>query len=215
MNVKLLLVDDHPMTRTGLSQTLAKEANLTVVGEASRGEIALKMAAELMPDLVLMDVHLPDFGGIEATRRLRDICPSAKVIIFSGDPDRALVNEALQAGACGYVMKSGVVGELLQAVDFVMQGRLYLSPEINSVILEDYRQSLAGDEEPPKPLLTARDTQVLKLVTEGKRNKEMADSLGISVKSVEAYRSRLMKKLGYSTAAELVRYAIREGIAVP
>jgi two-component system, NarL family, response regulator NreC len=213
MNTRILIVDDHPTLRRGLCQVIGQQPHLAVVGEAPTGTEALKLATELSPDLIVMDIHLPDMNGIEATRQIVKLLPSCKVIVFSGDPNRALVDESLQAGACGYIWKQSAADELLRAVEIVMTGKLYLSPEVSMDILEDYRRGLTGETEVSKPLLSERDKLVLRLVAEGRRNKEIALQMTLSIKSVEAYRSRLMKKLGCSNSAELVRYAIREGIA--
>jgi len=213
MKTKILLVDDHPMLRSGLRQELAQQPNLELVGEAATGGLAVKLARESPPDLVVMDIHLPDMNGIEVARQILSAQPSVKVVIFSGDTVRAVVDEALQAGVCGYLSKSSPLEELIHAIDLVMAGRLYLSPDVSAEILEDYRKSLTEEAKPLKPLLSDREKQLLRFVAEGRRNKEIATLLSISPKSVEAYRSRVMKKLGCSSSAELVRYAVREGIA--
>ena len=145
MNVKLLFVDDHPMLRRGLCEAVTQFPNFTLVGETSSGVEALKLVASLAPDLIVMDIHLPDMSGIEVSRQILAAHPSIKVIIFSSDPARGLVDDALQAGVCGYVLKSGVIEELVQAIQLVMQGKLYLSPELNTGILEEYRKNLAGN----------------------------------------------------------------------
>lgn len=213
MMAKVFIVDDHPMMRKGICQAIAQQPHLTVVGEASTGAEVLSRAVEAAPDLLIMDIHLPDLNGSEVTRRLLDLLPAAKIIIFSSDGTRAVVDEALQAGAVGYIWKQSATDELIQAIDKVMAGKLYLSPDVSGDILEDYRKNLAGESIPARPLLAARDKKLLRLIAEGLRNKEIAADLGISAKSVEAYRSRLMKRLGCSSPAHLVRYAIREGIA--
>jgi DNA-binding NarL/FixJ family response regulator len=182
-----------------------------VVGEASTAAAARK-GVELAPDLVIMDVHLPDGSGVAATREILAALPATKVIMLSSDNNRSLVDEALHAGACGFIWKQGVASELLAAIEMVMAGRLYLSPELTAGILEDYRSGLGVKSSSAKPRLTARDKDLLKLVAEGHRNKEIAAQMLISPKSVEAYRSRLMKKLGCHSPADLVRFAIREGI---
>jgi DNA-binding NarL/FixJ family response regulator len=215
MNVKILLVDDHPMLLGGLRQIVAQQPHLTLVGEASTGALGLKMASELAPDVVVLDVHLPDMNGIEVTRQILATQPFLKIIIFSGDATRALVDEALQAGACAYLLKLSAGAELLQAIDSVMAGKLYPSPEVGAGILEDYRKSRAGEAAPAKPVLSERETQLLRLIATGRRNKEIADRMTLSVKSIEAYRSRLMAKLGCASSADLVRYAIREWIVAP
>jgi DNA-binding NarL/FixJ family response regulator len=161
-----------------------------------------------------MDAHLPDMNGTEATRRVLACAPLTKIVFFSSDATRALVDEALHAGACGYIWKQSNVDELIQAIDMVMAGKLYLSPEVSAGIIEDYRKGLVAEPEPVKQTLSDREKLLLRLVAEGRRNKEIASQMSISQKSVEAYRSRLMKRLGCSNSADLVRYAIREGIAV-
>jgi DNA-binding NarL/FixJ family response regulator len=203
------------MLRCGLRAAVMQQASLTLVGEATTGPMALKLARETTPDLVVMDIHIPEMDGIETTRQMLALQPAIKVIMFSGETSRSFIDSALQAGACGYLSKTSALEELLQAIDAVMEGRLFLSSEVSAGILEDYRKSLAAVPEPPKPPLNDREKQLLKLVAEGRRNKEMADQLGVSVKSIEASRSRLMQKLGCASSADLIRYAIREGIAQP
>ena len=211
--VRIVLVDDHPLLRHGLRQALEEHGNLLVVGQASTGPEALSLVDELAPDLIIMDVHLPGLNGIEVTRQITRSHPAIKTVIFSADTDRSLVDEALQAGACGYIEKKSIIDQLFQAIEMVLAGRLYLSPELSIGILEDYRHSLLNQAPPAKPQLTDREKQLLRLITAGRRNKEIASELNVSIKSIETYRSRLMKKLDCSSAAELVRYAIREGIA--
>ncbi len=213
MKTRLLLVEDHPLLRHGFRQAVAQQPDLTLVGEAATGAEGLRLARELTPDLVVMDIHLPDMNGIEATRRMMGAGPSIKILIFTGETSRRFVDQALLAGACGYLSKAGALEELIHAITLVMEGKLYLSPEVNAGILEDYRKSLVEGPEPSKPCLSEREKQLLRLISDGRRNKEMAGQLGLSIKSIETYRSRLLKKLGCSSSAELVRYAIREGIA--
>jgi DNA-binding NarL/FixJ family response regulator len=215
MNSKLLIVDDHPMLLNGLRQALSEHSNLTLVGAATTGAEALELASELKPDLVVMDIHLPDLNGIEATRQILNKQPSVKVIIFSRDPSHTLVQEALQAGAKGYVLKRGSVKELIDAIAAVMSGEIYLSAKVSAGIVEDYQKRLLATVEPAKPKLSAREKQLLRLIAEGRRNKEIATEMNLSANSIETYRARLMKKVGYRNSAELVRFAVREGIAAP
>ncbi len=212
MNVKVFLVDDHPLFRSGLRQALAQRSGLTVVGEASTGATALTLAVELAPDLILIGGHLPDMDGVEVTRRILEALPSGRILLLARDPARSRVDDALQAGARGYLSKRSTAAELIQAIEMVMAGKLYLSPEVSVSILEDYRKGLVEEPEPLRPSLSDRDKQLLWLVAEGRRNKDIAVEFTISPKAVEAYRSRLMKKLGCSSLAALVRYTIREGI---
>ena len=213
MSAKILLVDDHPALRRGLSDAIARNTALTLVGEASTGASALRLAQDLVPDVIIMDIHLPDMNGIDVTEQILHAMPSLKIIIFSSEVSRPYIDKALQTGVCGYLSKRSALDELLQGIDLVLEGRLYLSSDVSAGILEDYQKSLLGESEPQRAGLTERERELLRLVAQGQRNKEIADSLGISVKSVEANRSRLMQKLGCSNSAELVRYAIREGIA--
>jgi len=215
MKAKTLIVDDHAMLRSGLRQTLAQFPNLEIVGEASNGTDAFKLVNELKPDLVFMDVHLPDLNGIELSRRILSNHHQIKIIIFSSDDSRQLVDEALHAGACGYLSKSCLVDELGLAVESVLAGKLYLSPAVSSEILNDYRKNLAREAAGSSSPLSELDRQIMRFIAEGLRNKEIGANLNMTTKAVEAYRSRLMKKLGCSSSAELIRYAVREGIAKP
>jgi DNA-binding NarL/FixJ family response regulator len=204
MKVRVLLVDDHEMLRRGLRTLIAQQANFDLVGEASTGEEALEQALTTKPDVIFMDLHLPDINGIEVSRKILSEHHSAKIIIFSSDVSRALTEEALQAGICGYILKSSASEEIVHAVISVTRGKLYISPDVSAKIMK-------GPNGLNLPL-TDRDRQLLRMIAEGQRNKEIASTLDLSVKSVEAVRSRLMKKLDCSSSAELIRYAIREGI---
>lgn len=212
MEISILVVDDHPLLRKGLCQALQQRPGFVLAGEASTGSAAVNRTLELKPDLVVMDLHLPDIGGVEATRQILAGAPTTKIVIFSGDTSRQLVDAALEAGACGYILKRSVEDELLHAIELVTAGKLYLSPEVSAGILEDYKKSLTGDSEPSKPALSVREKELLRLVCEGRRNKEIAVDMGLSPNSIETYRGRLMRKIGCASTAELVRFAIREGL---
>jgi DNA-binding NarL/FixJ family response regulator len=211
--MKILIVDDHPVLRHGVRQTLARRKDFVVAGECGTGAEALRLATDLAPDVVVLDIHLPDIGGIEAIQRVLEAAPAVKIVVFSGDDDPALVTAALHAGACGYVLKQVFLDELIRAIDSVADGRLFVSPEASAGILQDYRRPSAGEGGPEKPALTEREKHLLRLVAAGRRNKEIAEELSLSPNSIETYRARLMKKVGCGGTAELVRYAIREGIA--
>ncbi len=216
MKINVLIVDDHPLTRAGVRQVLAQNPRFEAVYESSSGAEAIRLAPECRPDVALMDLHMPGISGIEATRSILKSCPAAKIIVLSGDADRLRVDSALQAGACGYLLKQSVLTELLIAIEQVMSGRLYLSPEISAGIISDYRRTLF-DKDPGsiRPSISSREVQLLRLISNGARNKEIATELHLSPNSIETYRSRLMKKLGCTSTAALVRYAIREGIITP
>jgi len=215
MSVKILLADDHPILLQGLRAVLTYQPKLTLAGEATTCEMALTLVEKLKPDLVVMDVHMPDGCGISTAREILRSQPSVKVVIFSSDPDHTLVDEAMKAGVGGYVLKDCGADELLHAIDVVMAGKLYLSPAVSAGIMEDHIKILRKATEPAKPSLTEREKHLLQLIAEGHRNKEMADLLNLSPNSIETYRARLMKKVDCPSTAELVRFAIREGIAAP
>lgn len=163
--------------------------------------------------MVILDRHLPDADGLEVARRVRQLLPAVKVLFFSADGDLEGVNAALRAGAMGYVLKTGGDEDLRLAIRFVTSGRLLVGPEVNACLLERYRQILTGQEAGAEHRLTGREREFLRLVAEGLRSKEIADRLQITPKSADTYRSRLMKKLGCGSTAELVRFALREGLA--
>lgn len=211
--IKILIVDGQPAVRDGISHSMAASPVVDVVGQAGTGALAVTLAGELAPDIVVLDVQLPDMNGLEVCRRILGAHPAMKLVIFSADATRATVEQALQIGVCGYLSKTSAVEELLQAIDWVMNGRLYLSPDASADIVAEYRKGLTDGLASEKPFLSEREEQLLRLIAGGRRNKEIAVQLAISIKSVEANRSRLMKKLGCASLADLIRYAIREGIA--
>ena len=203
------------MMRKGLRQAISKQPHLILVGEAASGELALELAQKLRPDLVIIGVHLLAMDGIEATRQILKALPATKILVFSNESAGARVDEALQAGAHGFIFKRRPVADLTHAIDEVMAGRLCLSPELSAAIVENYQSKLVGKLAPSKSILLPREKQLLRLISAGKRNKEIATELKLSPNSIETYRARLMKKILCRSTAELVRYAIREGIATP
>ena len=209
---RILLVDDHRILRDGLRALLAHHHEFRVIGEAGDGASALRAVRSQPPDLVLLDVDLPDMSGIEVARRILAVFPEIKVVVLSSDHSHDCVHEALLAGVSGYVLKDNATDELVRALHSVAAGQLYLCPEVSTDIVASYRSGLLPNVAPPQPLLSERELQVLKLLADGLRTKEIADNLGIGVKSVETYRARLMEKLKLGSVAELTRYAVREGI---
>jgi len=210
---KILLVDDHNLVRQGVRMLLEHQPGLVVVGEAGDGNSAVQQLKTLSPDIVILDVHLPGENGVQVSRRLLAEAPAVKIIVLSADPNLALVHAALLAGVSGYVTKDQNGEELLRAIRAVCDHQIYLSPVLVSAVVVDYKQVLHERVEADRHLLSNQERQLLKGIAEGKRNKEIAAESGASLKTVEASRSRLMKKLGCRSPAELVRYAIREGIA--
>ncbi len=212
--IRVLVVDDHAIVRHGLRLMLSKLSGIQEVDEAGSCLSALDQMAANLPDLVIMDAHLPEINGIEGTRRILALHPGVKVIMLSGDSDGSVILDALRAGASAYVTKENSPEEISRAIEAVMAGKGYFSPEVAAAIARHCRENpmvLA----PATPPLSEREKRLLQLIAQGKRNKEMAVLLNIATKSIEAYRSRLMVKLGCSSTAELTRFAIREGIASP
>ncbi|MFH1596820.1 MAG: response regulator transcription factor [Pseudomonadota bacterium] len=210
MKAGILLVEDHQIVREGLAALLEKQPDLKVVGQAADGRTAVRLARELRPAVVVMDISLPDLNGIDATRQILEENPGVKVIGLSVHADRLFVKGMLQAGASGYLLKYSASQELIQAIQLVLAGRIYLSPEIAGVVVEDY--TYPAPDGSPFAVLTLREREVLQLLAEGKSPREIADSLHLALKTVEGYRRHIMEKLGFTSLADLVKYAIREGL---
>ena len=210
MPIRILLADDHGVLRAGLRVLLNAEPGLQVVGEAASGHETLRVAGELRPDMVLLDLSLPDLSGIEVTRRLKASLPETRVLILTLHEDERLLREAMQVGAAGYIIKRAMETELINAVRVVWRGDLYVHPAMTRALLQ--KDSLAvGDKHPVEPL-TPRDAEVLRLIAQGYTNREAAEALGISMRTVESHRANIMGKLGLRGRAELVRYAREHGL---
>lgn len=212
MNLKVLIADDHRMVREGLRALLEADPRLTVVGEADHGRRAVELAAELRPDVVIMDVGMPELDGIEATRRILAEAPRVRVVILSMHAEKHFVAETLKAGARGYVLKDCAFDELDRALRAVESGQVYLSPSVAGCLVDHLRGGdgrPAGEGDAP---LSPREHEVLRLLAQGKRAREVAELLHVSVKTVETHRQNLMKKLGVASQYELMKYAIREGL---
>ena len=213
MNVRLVLADDHAMLREGLKSLIAKEPDFEVVGEADNGKAIAELARKTGAHIVVMDVAMPDLNGIEATRKLVKISPNVKVVVLSGHANGEFVREMLKAGASAYVLKSRAYEELVRAVREVMKGKKYLSPDIARGVVDAYVEiSSSMSANPAFVTLTDRERESLQLIAEGKSTKEVADFLGVSVKTIETHRHNIMEKLNLHSVAELTKYAIREGL---
>ena len=210
MSTRVLLADDHALVRQGL-KTFLERQGFQVACEASNGQEAVEMAAKAQPDVAILDVSMPLLNGIDAARELKRLSPKAKVILLTKHDEDHYVTDALRAGVCGYVLKSQVASDLLHAIEEVRRGSVYLSPGISPAVIGPH---LSKTSVPADPLST-RERQVLQLVGEGKSTREAAQHLGVSVKTVESHRTRLMRKLGIHETASLVRYAIRRGLVQP
>jgi len=206
--IRILLADDHAVVRQGFKMILAAQPDMEIVGEAGHGREALELAGSLQPDVIVMDVAMPELNGIEATRRLADISPRTRVLALSMHKDSVYVREILRAGARGYLLKDSIASDLLAAVRAVARGEGYLSPGVSDAVLNDYRRHVTD----PIDLLTSREREVLQMIAEGKTNKEIATILNLSVYTVDAHRGRIMEKLNLHSVNELVRFAVRAGL---
>ncbi|MBL9208469.1 MAG: response regulator transcription factor [Opitutaceae bacterium] len=211
--VRVVLIDDHQLFRKGLRLLLEQTPTIKVIGEAGTVAAAVALALETQPDVIVADIHLPDGDGIVAAEQMKRDCPRASIIFLSSDSDFRLVRRALDAGGRGYLLKDAAPQDIVRAIEAAEKGDVYLCPEVAAALVKDYQQR-DGTAAPP-PRLSEREREVLRLVANGLRNKEVAARLDVSVKSVETYRRRLMNKLGYTSTAELVRHALREGLIAP
>ena len=210
MNARVLLADDHVIVRQGLKSLLEREG-FEVVAETSDGHEALKQAASQQPDIAVMDISMPTLNGLEAARQMHASSPKTKTILLTQHYEEQYLSEALEAGVKGYVLKAQAASDLVHAIGRVTRGETYLSPGVSAAVVEAYcsRSGRTRDR------LTARERQVLQLIAEGKSTKELATILGISVKTAESHRTRLMQKLDIHETATLVLYAVRRGIVQP
>ncbi|MGO8761492.1 MAG: response regulator [Desulfobaccales bacterium] len=212
MSFKVLIVDDHRIMREGLRAMLEKEPDIKVVGDATDGRMAQLLARDLAPDVIIMDVNMPELNGIEATRQITAELSDVKIIALSMHEDRRFVLNMLKAGAAGYMLKDDAFKNLAKAVRMVAAHKTYLSVEIADLLENDCRSLSTFLESAESQLLSCREREVLQLVTEGKTSNQIADSLHISVKTVETHRQQVMEKLNIKGVAELTKYAIREGL---
>ncbi|MCK4420589.1 response regulator transcription factor [candidate division WOR-3 bacterium] len=212
MSIKILIADEHKIFREGLSTLIEKEMDMEVVGEAGNGREAIKLAQELSPDIILMDITMPELNGIEATRKIISKYPGIKVIALSFHSDRRFVLGMIDAGACGYLLKECAFEELVRAIHTVIRNKTYLSPGISDILVEEYVNKSKKEKHPVFSKLTSREREILQLIAEGKGTKEIARELYISVKTVETHRRNIKGKLGTKSIAEMTKYAIREGI---
>jgi two-component system, NarL family, response regulator NreC len=210
MPVRIVLADDHVLVRQGLKSLLERE-KFQVVAEASDGEEAVRLTEEHRPDIAVIDISMPMRNGIDAARELGRSCPMTKSILLTQHQEEQYIHEALEAGVKGYVLKNQVASDLIHAIQQVCRGEFYLSPGISRGVVEAY----LSKSDRPADLLTLRERQVLQLIAEGKSTKNTASLLGISVKTAESHRMRLMQKLDIHETASLVRDAVRRGLGQP
>ena len=207
--IRILIADDHEIVRRGLRRLLESRTEWSVVGEASNGNQAVEKAIELHPDLVLLDVGMPELNGLEATRRIREILPQTEVLVLSVSDSEQVIRQALASGARGYLVKSDAGGELIAAIEAALRHESFLSPSIRQPQI----LAASGCEDPAN--LTARERETAQLLSEGLSNKDIAVRLDISLKTAETHRTNIMRKIGVHSLADVVRYAIRNGLVQP
>jgi len=211
--IHVLIVDDHTILRAGLRMLLNAHPDIAVVGEASDGKQAIGAAQRLQPDVILMDIAMPECNGIEATRQIKRLMPDTRVLVLTMHENEEYLFQVLRAGASGYILKEAADTELVTAIRVVSSGRFYLSPSAQSLMVGDYLQRVrAGEERDSYSALTEREREILKLVAEGYTNNQIAERLTISPKTVDTHRTHIMDKLNLHSRAELVKYAMRRGL---
>jgi len=210
--IRIVLADDHDVVRAGIRGVLERQKETEVVGEASDGREAVALARSLKPDIIVMDIAMPELNGLEATRQIVAADIGVKVLILSMHSSRQFVSEVLKAGAAGYLLKNGALREMAPAITAVTAGKVYLSPGVAEVVVEDYVRHVPATGQVAFNTLSAREREVLQLLAEGKTSKEIANSLSLSVKTIESHRAQIMVKLGIHTVAELTKFAVREGL---
>ncbi len=211
--IRVLLADDHTILRAGLKMMLNVQPDIEVVGEASDGRQAVTEAQRLLPDVILMDITMPECNGIEATRQVKRLLPETRVLVLTMHENEEYLFQMLRAGASGYMLKEAADTELISAIRVISAGRFYLSPSAQSMMVSDYLQRVrTGEERDSYGVLTEREREILKLVAEGHTNNQIAERLFISPKTVDTHRTHIMDKLNLHSRAELVKYAMRRGL---
>lgn len=213
MSIRIILADDHAILRHALSKSFNQENDFMVVGQAKDGRSTVELAKELAPDVVVMDIAMPDLNGMEATRQIARECPSVKVVALSMHSSNKYVREMFRSGARGYLLKDCLFEELLEAIRTVVDGKIYVSPSVGRTVVEDYTS--APSPKSAFSVLSKREREVLQLLAEGKTTKEAATQLRISPKTAQAHRLRIMNKLVIDNVAQLTKYAVQEGLTVP
>jgi len=209
---RVLIADDHKILREGLRHIIQNDLHFEVVALATDGRNAIALASDLHPDLILMDISMPDLNGVEATRQILEMSPQVKIIALSMHTSKEFVSKMLKAGAAGYLLKDCAVDELGDAIRCVLANKIYISPDIAGVVIEDYLRHLEEPAGKPLTKLTPKEREVLQLIAEGKSTKEVAAILNTSISTIETHRQHIMDKLNMHTVAELTKYAIREGL---
>lgn len=209
--LRILLAEDHEMIRDGLKLLVSSQPDMEVVGEADNGRVAVQLAQQFLPDVAVMDVSMPELNGLQATKKLKQQCPQVKVLTLTRHTDGGYLQQLLQAGASGYVLKQSKSAELLRAIRAVAAGQTYLDPAITEKVVGSFTSGRGARGAPAEANLTDREAEVLRLIALGYINKEVAARLSLSVKTVEAHKARGMEKMGMKSRVDIVRYAMLQG----
>ena len=209
--LRVFVADDHAVLRDGLKALVSAQRDMEIVGEAENGRTTYEKAKELMPDVVLMDISMPELNGVQATELLRRDCPSTRILVLTAYKDKGYLDRLLKVGASGFILKLSAAEELIGAIRLVAEGRTYLDPQMVDRIAEGYVRSKTLKGEVRQRELTAREEEVLRLIARGYSNKEISNQLKIAVKTVESHKTNLMQKLELRSRTEIVRYAVRQG----
>jgi DNA-binding NarL/FixJ family response regulator len=212
MSIRIILADDHKIVRTSLGNLLEKEKEFEIVGEADNGRETVRLARELLPDVVIMDIGMPELNGIEATKQIIKASDNIKIIALSMHSDRMFITGMFKAGASGYLLKDCAFDELVDAINNVMNGKIYLSKDVTAIVVDELLQALLKDNPEGTVNLSDREKEVLQLIAEGKSTKEIANALFLSIKTIESHRKNIMTKLNIYTVPELTKYAVRMGL---
>jgi DNA-binding NarL/FixJ family response regulator len=216
-NLRILVADDHELVRHGIRGILRAQRGWRVIGQATNGREAVEKTNKLKPDVAILDVSMPELDGLQATRQIRDANPNTEVVILTMHESDQMVRRVLDAGARGYVLKSDLAANLVKAVKHVSAGKLFLTPRVSDIVVKGFlkNESHADPAAHPQARPTLREAEIIRLLAEGKANKVIAADLGISIRTVETHRAKIMQKLGLHSLAELVLYAIRQKIVTP
>jgi DNA-binding NarL/FixJ family response regulator len=214
MSIRILIADDHGLIRAGLRALLEDVPDMQVVGEAADGHAVLRLTAELQPDIVLMDISMPGLNGIEATRRLSEVSPQTRVLALTVHEEEGMLREMIRAGAFGYIIKRAIESELINAIQVISQGHMYVDPAMTSALFKDLSPHAASPQDVTEAL-TPREVDVLRLLARGYTNRQIAQELNISPRTVEGHRASLVSKLGFSGRVELMNYAEEHGLLDP
>jgi DNA-binding NarL/FixJ family response regulator len=209
--LRIFVADDHAVLRDGLKALVSAQPDMEIVGEADNGQTTYEKARELMPDVVLMDISMPELSGVQATELLRRDCPSIKILILTAYKDKGYLDRLLKVGASGFILKLSAAEELIGAIRLIIDGKIYLDPQMADRIVDGYVRSQFLRGEVRQRELTAREEEVLRLIARGYSNKEISTQLKIAVKTVESHKANLMQKLELRSRTEIVRYAVRQG----